>query len=190
MPINPELLAIARCGAGVNNIPVEKCAEEGVVVFITPGANANAVKELALCALLLLPCLLGCSKQIEDTNGEDTALVSLTYEDILNKAVSHNAVGMVRSQLGGKQTLRVNKLSGVYAFNSHAADGGTLTVTLSTTLHAGNLRAVVMCEGEYVQDIPLGENQTVTVENASGKYQVRLGAESAKLDATLTFEEK
>ncbi len=53
MPINPELLAIARCGAGVNNIPVEKCAEAGVVVFNTPGANANAVKELALCALLL-----------------------------------------------------------------------------------------------------------------------------------------
>ena len=53
MPINPELLAIARCGAGVNNIPVEKCAENGVVVFNTPGANANAVKELAICALLL-----------------------------------------------------------------------------------------------------------------------------------------
>lgn len=53
MPLNPELLAIARCGAGVNNIPVEKCAEVGVVVFNTPGANANAVKELALCALLL-----------------------------------------------------------------------------------------------------------------------------------------
>ncbi len=53
MPLNPELLAIARCGAGVNNIPVEKCAEAGVVVFNTPGANANAVKELALCALLL-----------------------------------------------------------------------------------------------------------------------------------------
>ena len=53
MPINPELLAIARCGAGVNNIPVDKCAENGVVVFNTPGANANAVKELAICALLL-----------------------------------------------------------------------------------------------------------------------------------------
>lgn len=53
MPLNPELLAIARCGAGVNNIPVEACAEAGVVVFNTPGANANAVKELAVCALLL-----------------------------------------------------------------------------------------------------------------------------------------
>ena len=53
MPLNPELLAIARAGAGVNNIPVEKCAEAGVVVFNTPGANANAVKELAVCTLLL-----------------------------------------------------------------------------------------------------------------------------------------
>ena len=45
--------AIARAGAGVNNIPVEKCSEKGIVVFNTPGANANAVKELVLCALFL-----------------------------------------------------------------------------------------------------------------------------------------
>ena len=50
----PEsLLAIARAGAGTNNIPVDKCAEQGIVVFNTPGANANAVKELAVCGLLL-----------------------------------------------------------------------------------------------------------------------------------------
>lgn len=48
-----DLLAIARCGAGVNNIPVDRCAEQGIVVFNTPGANANGVKELALCALML-----------------------------------------------------------------------------------------------------------------------------------------
>lgn len=47
------LLAIARAGAGVNNIPLEACAEQGVVVFNTPGANANAVKELVLAGLLL-----------------------------------------------------------------------------------------------------------------------------------------
>ena len=45
--------AIARCGAGVNNIPVDRCAEEGIVVFNTPGANANSVKELAIAAILL-----------------------------------------------------------------------------------------------------------------------------------------
>ena len=53
MPINPELLAVARCGAGVNNIPLDVCAENGVVVFNTPGANANGVKELTIAALLL-----------------------------------------------------------------------------------------------------------------------------------------
>ena len=50
---NPELLCIARCGAGVNNIPVDRCAEEGIVVFNTPGANANGVKELTIAALML-----------------------------------------------------------------------------------------------------------------------------------------
>ena len=49
----PETLAIARAGAGTNNIPVDKCAEQGIVVFNTPGANANAVKELVICGLLL-----------------------------------------------------------------------------------------------------------------------------------------
>ena len=52
-PLNDELLAVARAGAGVNNIPIDKCSEKGVVVFNTPGANANAVKELVLCALLM-----------------------------------------------------------------------------------------------------------------------------------------
>ena len=53
MEMGSELLAIARAGAGVNNIPVDKCAEQGIVVFNTPGANSNAVKELAICAMLL-----------------------------------------------------------------------------------------------------------------------------------------
>ena len=48
-----NLLAIARAGAGVNNIPLDRCAQEGIVVFNTPGANANGVVELALCGLLL-----------------------------------------------------------------------------------------------------------------------------------------
>jgi len=51
--LTPSLRAIARAGAGVNNVPVEACTDAGVVVFNTPGANANAVKELVLTALLL-----------------------------------------------------------------------------------------------------------------------------------------
>lgn len=53
MEFGSNLLAIARAGAGVNNIPLDRCAEAGIVVFNTPGANANGVKELAVCALLL-----------------------------------------------------------------------------------------------------------------------------------------
>ena len=53
MEFGSNLKAIARAGAGVNNIPLDKCAEKGIVVFNTPGANANAVKELAVAALML-----------------------------------------------------------------------------------------------------------------------------------------
>lgn len=51
--LGDELRAIARAGAGTNNVPVQACTERGIVVFNTPGANANAVKELVLCGLLL-----------------------------------------------------------------------------------------------------------------------------------------
>ena len=53
MEFGPSLMAIARAGAGTNNIPVERCAKEGIVVFNTPGANANGVKELVLAGMLL-----------------------------------------------------------------------------------------------------------------------------------------
>ena len=53
MEFSDNLVAIARAGAGVNNIPLDRCAQEGIVVFNTPGANANGVKELVLCGMLL-----------------------------------------------------------------------------------------------------------------------------------------
>ncbi|HOZ96977.1 MAG TPA: phosphoglycerate dehydrogenase [Niabella sp.] len=53
MEFPESLLSIARAGAGVNNIPIDKCAQKGIVVFNTPGANANAVKELAITSMLI-----------------------------------------------------------------------------------------------------------------------------------------
>ena len=53
MEFADNLLAIARAGAGTNNIPKDKCSEQGIVVFNTPGANANAVKELVIAGLLI-----------------------------------------------------------------------------------------------------------------------------------------
>ena len=51
--LSTNLKAISRAGAGVNNIPIDECTEQGIVVFNTPGANANAVKELVLAGLML-----------------------------------------------------------------------------------------------------------------------------------------
>ena len=53
MEIPASVKAVARAGAGVNNIPVNKCSERGIVVFNTPGANANGVKELVIAGLLM-----------------------------------------------------------------------------------------------------------------------------------------
>ena len=70
--LNDNILAVARAGAGVNNIPLDKYANQGVVVFNTPGANANAVKELVLCGLLL-SCrdIIGGIKYIEENTEDD-----------------------------------------------------------------------------------------------------------------------
>ena len=53
MQFDEKLLCIARAGAGTNNIPLDRCAQEGIVVFNTPGANANGVKELVIAGMLL-----------------------------------------------------------------------------------------------------------------------------------------
>lgn len=72
MKLGDNLLAIARAGAGVNNIPVEKCAKEGIVVFNTPGANANAVKELVFAGMLLASRdIVGGIKWCEDNAGDE-----------------------------------------------------------------------------------------------------------------------
>ncbi len=71
MDLPKSLLAVARAGAGVNNIPLDKCAEKGVVVFNTPGANANGVKELVIAGMLLAARdIVGGIKWVED-NKED-----------------------------------------------------------------------------------------------------------------------
>ncbi len=74
MELPASLLAVARAGAGVNNIPLDKCAEQGVVVFNTPGANANAVKELAVAALFLASRdIVGGIEWAKGLTGDDVA---------------------------------------------------------------------------------------------------------------------
>ncbi len=87
------LKAIARAGAGYNNIPVDKCTEEGIVVFNTPGANANAVKELVLCSLIL-----ASRKVIEGANWAQTI-----DDDNFTKIVEKGKSQFVGPEILGKK---------------------------------------------------------------------------------------
>ncbi len=72
MDLPESLLAVARAGAGVNNIPLDKCAEKGIVVFNTPGANANGVKELVIAGMLLAARdIVGGIKWVEDNKADE-----------------------------------------------------------------------------------------------------------------------
>ena len=78
MELSDNLLAVGRAGAGVNNIPLDKCAEQGIVVFNAPGANANAVKELCLTGMLLaarnVPAGLAWASTLTGTEGVGKAV--------------------------------------------------------------------------------------------------------------------
>lgn len=93
MPLGENLKAIARCGAGVNNIPIEKCTKAGVVVFNTPGANANAVKELAIAALILAS---------RDVIGGVEWVKTLKGQENVAKAVEAGKSAFVGHELAGK----------------------------------------------------------------------------------------
>ncbi len=112
MPLNPELLAIARCGAGVNNIPVEKCAENGIVVFNTPGANANGVKELAVAALMLAA---------RDVVGGIEWAKSLEGQEGIAKTVEKGKSAFAGCEILGK-TLGVIGLGAIGGMVANAAD--------------------------------------------------------------------
>lgn len=104
--------AIARCGAGVNNIPVDKCTEKGIVVFNTPGANANGVKELAVCALVLAGRnVVGGIKWAETLKGQEGVA----------KLVEKGKSAYVGNELVGK-TLGVIGLGAIGGMVANAAN--------------------------------------------------------------------
>jgi D-3-phosphoglycerate dehydrogenase len=71
MELSDKLCAIARAGAGVNNIPLDKCADQGIVVFNTPGANANGVKEMVVSGMLLAARDIAGGMQWVKDNADD-----------------------------------------------------------------------------------------------------------------------
>ncbi|MEG2377433.1 MAG: 3-phosphoglycerate dehydrogenase, partial [Clostridia bacterium] len=96
---NSELLCIARAGAGVNNIPLDDCASHGIVVFNTPGANANAVKELVVAALLLssrkLVDGINWTKSLSDKGAEIPKLVEKGKSKFKGPELSGKKLGII-----------------------------------------------------------------------------------------------
>jgi D-3-phosphoglycerate dehydrogenase len=99
-PFPENLRAIARAGAGTNNIPIDRCSEAGIVVFNTPGANANAVKELVICALLVASRdVLGGSAWVREqasTEGVDVAaVVEKGKSAFVGPEIYHKTLGVI-----------------------------------------------------------------------------------------------
>ena len=104
MEFASNLKAIARAGAGVNNIPVDRCSEEGICVFNTPGANANAVKELVIAGLLLtsrkIPAAIDWAKTLKGKGDEVGKLVekgkaAFTGPEIMGKTLGIVGLGAI-----------------------------------------------------------------------------------------------
>ena len=99
MALPNNILAVARAGAGVNNIPVMDYANNGVVVFNTPGANANAVKELVLCGLFLASRdIVGGAEWINQN--KDDADISKTAEKAKSQFAGHEILGKSIAVIG------------------------------------------------------------------------------------------
>ncbi|MBP5343341.1 3-phosphoglycerate dehydrogenase [bacterium] len=96
MAFNKELLAIARAGAGVNNIPVDRCSKEGIVVFNTPGANANGVKELVICGLMLASRdIIDGSMWINTLKGDIAPLVEKGKNKFAGSEIKGKTLGII-----------------------------------------------------------------------------------------------
>lgn len=116
MAFGKKLMAIARAGAGVNNIPVERCSKEGIVVFNTPGANANGVKELTIAALLLAA---------RDIYGGICWAQSLAGNEGVAKAVEKGKSAFAGIELAGK-TLGVIGLGAIGGMVANTAASSSI----------------------------------------------------------------
>ncbi|MBQ8351384.1 MAG: 3-phosphoglycerate dehydrogenase [Clostridia bacterium] len=118
MELAPSLRAIGRAGAGVNNIPVDRCTEQGIVVFNTPGANANGVKELTIAALILASRnVVGGIEWVNTLKGSEE----------IAKAVEKGKSAYVGHELTGK-TLGVIGLGAIGGMVANAADALGMSV--------------------------------------------------------------
>ena len=112
MELPDTLQAIARAGAGVNNIPLEKCAEQGIVVFNTPGANANGVKELVFAGMLMAARdIIGGANWVQSQAGNEDIAAATEKEkkrfagsELQNKKLGIIGLGAIGVQVANAAT--------------------------------------------------------------------------------------
>ena len=143
MEFPADLLAIARAGAGVNNIPLDRCADEGIVVFNTPGANANAVKELVICGLLLgsrgiVDGISWCKENAEDENIAKTAekaKKAFAGREILGKKLGVIGLGAIGAEVANTA---INLGMDVYGYDPYVSVSAAWRIS-SAVHHVTNL---------------------------------------------------
>ncbi len=156
MEFSNQLKAVARAGAGVNNIPLDKCAEQGIVVFNTPGANANAVKEMVICGLLL------SSRKV--TKAIDWCKTIKDEGDNVGKAVEKGKSAFAGPEIKGK-TLGVIGLGAIGRLVAEAAvDLGMKVIGYDPFLPAdAELKAGITLNNKLDEIFPVADYLTLHV---------------------------
>ncbi len=144
------------------------------------------MKKILVLILVFILCAVFCSctaMNIEDTNGDDPSLCSITEEDIVSGRVGSTTFGSSKVTSNSGTVFKVKKMSGVYTldtFRSSSKDN-VIILTLTPELNSGNLRVLLLGDGEIITDFPIGETTTVLLDAPECKYELVLAAESAAL---------
>lgn len=179
MELPESLLAIARAGAGVNNIPIDKCSENGIVVFNTPGANANAVKELVLAGLLLSSRnIIGGIEWAKTLKGNGDAVGKLVEKGKSNFAgpeIKGKTLGVIG--LGAIGVLVANAAVAlgmdVIGYDPYLSVGGALQLSRHVK-HVANLDEVFAASDYITVHVPLTDD-TKNIINAESIAKMKDG---------------
>ena len=168
MEFSPNTLAIARAGAGTNNVPLERCAEEGIVVFNTPGANANAVKELVLCSLFLTSRKIipgvEFANSLKGKGDEVGALVEKGKSAFAGPEISGKTLGVVGLGAIGVRVANAARTLGmkVYGYDPFLSVDAAWNLS-SHIVHAKNLDEIFQNCDYITVHVPLTDETRDTV---------------------------
>jgi D-3-phosphoglycerate dehydrogenase len=174
-----SLKAIARAGAGTNNIPVEKCSEEGIVVFNTPGANANAVKELVIGALIMASRnVVESSNWVQGLKGKGAEVAKLVEKgkgQFVGPELSGKTIGVIGLGAIGVMVANTAKSLGmeVYGFDPYISVEAAWGISRSIH-HASSLKEIYEKSDYITIHVPLN-NETRGTFNAESIALMKSG---------------